>query len=56
MKGVPASKKVGNLMSSRLHSKKNYLVRGCRFFVTDDISEVVLGSFWLMLLGLGPKR
>jgi len=23
-----------------------------RFFVTDVISEVVLGSFWLMLLGL----
>ena len=23
-------------------------------FVTDVISEVVLGSFWLMLPGLGP--
>jgi len=26
------------------------------FFVTDIISEVVLGSFWLMLPGLGPNR
>jgi len=25
------------------------------FFVTDIISEVVLGSFWLMLPGLGPS-
>jgi len=24
--------------------------------VTDIISEVVLGSFWLMLPGLGPNR
>jgi len=24
--------------------------------VTDVISEVVLGSFWLMLTGLGPNR
>jgi len=24
--------------------------------VTDVISEVVLGSFWLMLPGLGPNR
>jgi len=27
----------------------------CRFFVTDVISEVVLGSLWLMLPGLGPS-
>jgi len=25
-------------------------------FVTDVKSEVVLGSFWLMLPGLGPNR
>jgi len=24
--------------------------------VSDIISEVVLGSFWLMLPGLGPNR
>jgi len=24
--------------------------------MTDVISEVVLGSFWLMLPGLGPNR
>jgi len=24
--------------------------------VSDVISEVVLGSFWLMLPGLGPNR
>jgi len=24
--------------------------------VTDVVSEVVLGSFWLMLPGLGPNR
>ena len=29
---------------------------GCRFFVTDVISKVVSGSFWLMLPGLGPNR
>ena len=40
---------------SRLHLKKNVLVGGCGFFVTDVISEVVLGSFWLMLPGLGPN-
>jgi len=28
----------------------------CEFFVADVISEVVLGSFWLMLPGLGPNR
>ena len=26
------------------------------FFVSDVISEVVLGSFWLMLPGLGSNR
>jgi len=25
-------------------------------FVTDVISEVVLGSFWLVLPGLGPNH
>jgi len=29
------------------------LVGGCGFFVSDVISEVVFGLFWLMLPGLG---
>jgi len=36
--------------------EKKFLVGGCGFFVTDVISEVVLGSFWLMFPGLGPNR
>jgi len=36
--------------------EKNFLVGGCGFFVSDVIGEVVLGSFWLMLPGLGPNR
>jgi len=36
--------------------KKIFWLGGCRFFVTDVINEVVLGSFWLMLPGLGPNR
>jgi len=36
--------------------EKNFFVGGCGFFVSDVISEVVLGSFWLMLLGLRPNR
>jgi len=34
---------------------KNILVGGCGFFVSDVISEVVFGPFWLMLPGLGPN-
>jgi len=34
-------------------TRKKILVKRCGFFVTDVISEVVLGSFWLMLPGLG---
>ena len=37
-------------------TRKKFLVGGCRFFVTDVISEVVLGSFWLMLPGQEPNR
>ena len=37
-------------------TQKNFLVGGCGLFVTDIISEVVLGSFRLMLPGLGPNR
>jgi len=36
--------------------KKFFLVGGCGFLVTDVISGVVLGLFWLMLPGLGPNR
>jgi len=50
---VQGLKRIGQ--SSTLYSKK-YFGWECRFFVTDIISEVLLGSFWLMLPGLGPKR
>jgi len=36
--------------------EKIFLVGGCGFFVSDVISEVVLGPFWLMLPDLGPNR
>jgi len=36
--------------------EKNFLVGACRFFVSDVVSEVVFGSFWLMLLGLTSSR
>jgi len=36
--------------------EKKFLVGGCRFFVSDVISEVVFGLFWLMLPGLGPNH
>jgi len=35
-------------------NEKVFLVRGCGFFVSDVIGEVVFGPFWLMLPGLGP--
>ena len=45
------------LASLLVHTRKNnFLVGGCGFFVSDIICEVVLGSFWLMLPGLGPNR
>ena len=39
-----------------LCTRKKILGWGFGFFVTDVISEIVLGSFWLMLPGLGPNR
>jgi len=36
--------------------EKIILVGGCRFFVSDVISEVVFGSFWLMFPGLQLQR
>jgi len=50
----PILKRIGQ--SSRLYSKKNFFPGGCGFFVSDVISEVVLGSFWLMLPGQGPNH
>jgi len=47
-------KRIGQ--SSSLHTKKNFLVGGCGFSVSDVIREVVLRSFWLMLPGLGRNR
>jgi len=38
------------------YTRKKFFSWGCGFFVSDVISEVVLGSFWLMLPGLGPNR
>jgi len=35
---------------------KKFLVGGADFLWLTSISEVVLGSFWLMLLDLGPNR
>jgi len=37
-------------------TRKKFFGWGCRFFVSDIIIEVVLGSFWLMLSGLWPNR
>ena len=37
-------------------TQKIFLVEGGGLFVSDVISEVVLGSFWLMLPGLGPNH
>jgi len=36
-------------------TQKMFLVGACGFFVSDVRSEVVFGSFWLMLPGLGPN-
>jgi len=36
-------------------TQKFILVGGCGFFVSGVISEVVFGSFWLILPGLRPN-
>jgi len=36
--------------------KNNFLVGGCGLFVSDVISELLFGPFWLMLRDLGPNR
>jgi len=40
----------------RFFCPKRNFAWGCGFFVSDVISEVVLGSFLLMLPGLGPNH
>jgi len=37
-------------------TQKKFFGGECGFFVSDVISEVVLGSFYLMFPGLGPNR
>jgi len=39
-----------------VYYQKHFLLGGCGFFVSNVISEVVFGPFWLMLPGLGPNR
>jgi len=46
---VSSSKHFESGPTNILYLEQNFLVGGCRFFVNDVISEVVLGSFWLML-------
>jgi len=36
--------------------ENKFFAGGCGFFVSDVISEVVFGPFWLLLPGLGPNR
>jgi len=36
--------------------EKTFFVGGCGFFVSDVISEVVFGPFWLMFPHLGPNN
>jgi len=38
------------------YTRKKNFAWGVWIFVSDVISEVVLGSFWLMLPGLGPNH
>ena len=37
-------------------TRKKFFGWGCGFFMSDVVNEVVLGSFRLMLPGLGPNR
>jgi len=39
-----------------VYTQKKLFVGGCGFFVSDVISEVVLGPIWLMLHSLGLNR
>jgi len=42
--------------SSSLHSKKNFLLGGCGFFVSDVISGGLLGHLGPLCLALGTNR
>jgi len=42
--------------SSSLHLKKNFLLGGCRFFVSDVISGGLLGHLGPLCLALGTNR
>jgi len=42
--------------SSRLHSKKIFLLGGCRFVVSDVISGGLLGHLGPLCLALGANR
>jgi len=42
--------------SFSLHSKKKFLLGGCRFFVIDVISEGLLGHLGPLCLALGANR
>jgi len=42
--------------SSSLHSKKNFLLGGCGFFVSDVISGGLLGHLGPLCLALGANR
>jgi len=41
--------------SSRLHSKKNFLLGGCGFFMSDVISRGLLGHLGPLCLALGAN-
>jgi len=45
-----------DLASLLVCTRKKIFGWGLQIFVSDVISEVVFGPFWLMLLGLGPNR
>jgi len=42
--------------SSSLHSKQNFLLGGCGFFVSDVISRGLLGHLGSLCLALGANR
>jgi len=42
--------------SSRLHSKNNFLLGGCAFFVSDIISAGLLGHLGPLCLALGSNH
>jgi len=47
-----SNRSAGHLVCTR----QKFFVGVCGFFVSDVISEVLFGSFWLILPGLAPNR